>query len=267
MRILLTNNHLVELYGSETWIMTMVAELAKEHEVGVYTKHKGYVSSLLADYIDDNPQDYDLAIINHNSCVNVDAKYKIFTSHGTVPELEIPPAGMNYYVAVNENVSKKYKIPHIIKNPINTELFKPTSTIRATPDRVMVIGNAKVPVPHIKPTRTDYNTFNLINDADVVIAIGRGALEAMSCGRCVITWDNKIGWGEIGDGYLDDLSKLTGNVAGEYLLRRIDWNVEFSKYQQEHGERNRQYILENHDVRKIVQEYLTIWKTHTKRDI
>lgn len=262
MKILLTNNHLERLGGSETWVYTMAQELKRRgHQVGVYTKVKGFVSDLLKDLLDDEPKDYDLALINHNSCIGVDAKYKIFTSHGTVPELERPVEGADYYVAVNENVAEKYNLKTIIKNPIDTELFKPTSEIKDKPETILAITDVKVELPNvIYPNRYSMNMPEMINRADLVISMGRGALEAMSCGRNVITWDKRPYWEARGDGYLDDFSKLKGNVAGQYARTDINLEEEIKKYNKEQGKLNREYILENHDVRKIVDKYLEIYE-------
>jgi len=262
MKILLTNNHLARLGGSETWVYTMAQELKRRgHEVGVFTHEKGIVSDMLADMIDDNPQGYDLALINHNTCLFVDAKFKIFTSHGTVPELERPVEGADVYVAVNENVAEKYRLKHIIKNPIDTELFKPTSEIHDKPELILDITEdpLTLSIPTIRLNRHEYNSFEAINKADLVISLGRGALEAMSCGRNVITWDNRPYWEARGDGYLDDFSKLKGNVAGEYARLDINLEEEIKKYSKEQGQKNREYILEHHDVRKIVDQYLNLY--------
>jgi glycosyltransferase involved in cell wall biosynthesis len=263
-KILITNNHLANMGGTETWVMTMVKELAKEHQVGVFTQVKGYVSDLLKEYIDDKPRDYDLALINHNTCQDVQAKFKIFTTHGTVPELEKPPTGMDYYVAVSENTSKHHNVPHIIKNPIDTEKFRPIKPIGFHAQSVLTIADKDIGIKGIRPSRHKDNMPELINQSDLVVSMGRGVLEAMSCGRPVIVWDDRPYWGARGDGYLDDLDKLTGNVAGEYNLKKIDWQAELAKYRPEHGQRNRKYILDNHDVRKIAKEYLEIWQTNIK---
>ena len=260
MKILLTNNHLSRLGGSETWTYTMAKELERlGHQVGVFTHNKGYVSDLLP--IDDTPRGYDLALINHNTCIGVDAKFKIFTSHGTVPELERPVEGANVYVAVSENVAEKYNLKHIIKNPIDTELFKPTNEIKEKPETILSITDVNVELPYkiITPSRFEMNMPELINQSDLVISMGRGALEAMSCGRNVITWDNRPYWEARGDGYLDDFSKLKGNVAGEYARTDIDLKEEIAKYSKGQGMKNREYILKNHDVKKIVKQYLNLY--------
>lgn len=255
MRILFTNNHLSRFGGSETWTLTMAREAIKRgYEVGIYTREKGFVSDLLKDYLDDDPQDYDLAIINHSSCANVSARKKIFTSHGFYHRLETPPKGMDKYVAVSENVSKYHNIETIIKNPIDTELFKPTSRINKTPETILSLAENDLPFPTIKPSRGEETMPHLMNKSDLVVTIGRGVLEAMSCARNVIVYDQRLG-GKI-DGYLE--LPITGNVGGAYLKQKIDWETEFKKYKQEHGERNREYILKHHSVENIFNQYLNL---------
>ena len=263
MRILLTNHHLKQLGGTETWVLTLARELAKTHEVGVYTNVKGYVSNLLGDLMDDHPQDYDLALVNHNSCADVArkaAKYTIFTSHGIYPRWEIPAARMDYYVAVNGSVSRKYQIPHIIKNPIDTELFKPASTIGTSPERILALTSVRPPFRTLQLTRNNYNSPQIMNQADVVISLGRGAFEAMSCGRAVIIWDNRDYLpGPSGYGYIDDLSVLDTADTSDRLMPNIDWQQELAKYRQEHGEANRDFILREHAVSLIADQYLNIF--------
>lgn len=257
MRILFTNNHLSRFGGSETWTLTMAREaIRRGFDVGVYTKHKGVVSNLLKDYLDDDPQDYDLAIINHNTCTNVKAKKKIFTCHGLFEPLEVPPPGMDIYVAVSENIQKKFDIPHLIKNGIDTELFKPIKEINDTPENILAITEVPVPFQVIRPTRLEETMPYLMNKADLVITIGRGVLEAMSCGRNVIVYDNRPYLGYRADGYLK--LPIYGNVGGPYLLTELDLKEELKKYNKEDGAKNREYILKHHDIKKTFDQYLNL---------
>jgi O-antigen biosynthesis protein len=260
MRILLTNNHLQQFGGTETWVLTMARELVRQgHEVGIYTHHKGVITDLLAPIctIDDNPQDYDIALINHNTCTNVGAHKKIYTCHSPFESVEAPPAGMDVYVAVSENVQKRYEIETIIKNPIDTALYTPTHHIADTCKEILAITANPIPVPHFTPSRTEETMPELINRADLVVTIGRGVLEAMSCSRNVIVYDTRPHMGFTADGYLD-FANLRGNVGGRYHLKEMDWATELAKYNPEHGYRNREYILEHHDVKKIVEQYLNL---------
>lgn len=255
MRILITNNHLERMGGTETWVLTMARYLAKEHTIGVYTRHKGYVSDLLAPYIDDDPKGYDLALINHNSCINVGAKYKIFTSHGMWNDIEKPAPGCDEYVAVSENVAEYHNLKRIIKNPIDTARFAPNKPINKTPENILAITHCEVPFGVIRPSRLEDDMDKRINAVDLVITRGRGVLEAMSCARNVIVWDERpflMG----GDGYKSNPG-ITGNVGGEYKYQTINWNEELAKYNHADGARNRKYIKEHHDVTKIAKEYIS----------
>ena len=176
-----------------------------------------------------------------------------------MPPEEVPPAGMDVYVAVSENVANKYGIETIIKNPIDTNQFKPTTEIKDTPERVLSITEKPIPVQHITPTRYAETMPELMNRVDLVVTIGRGVLEAMSCGRNVIIYDHRTNLGYTANGYLEDIpSTLTGNVGGSYTLENMDFDTEVAKYKKEHGKRNRAYILENHAVEKIVEHYLNL---------
>ncbi len=262
MKILLTNNHLDQLGGTETWVITMAKYLQKiGHDVGVYIKRNEKVLDIINDIRDDNPKGYDLALINHNACINVDAKFKIQTSHGTVPEMEKPSPDCDVNVAINNYVANHHNIDTIIRNPIDTRLFRPKSNIGIKPERKLAITHVSPPIEVIRATRKDYNVSELINNSDLVVSIGRGMLEAMSCGRNVIVWDNRSYRGECGLGYLSNPedSWTFANKHYDNTKIKINWEEELNKYNPEDGARNRQYILDNHSVENIAQQYLDIY--------
>jgi hypothetical protein len=260
MKILLTNNHLARFGGTEVWVLTMARELVRQgHDVGIYTHHKGVITDLLAPIctIDDNPKDYELALINHNTCINVDAKKKIYTCHSLFEKVEQPPIGADIYVAVSENIQDKFAIKTIIKNPVDTILFSPKNSIGEFPENILAVTATPLPVPHKTAQRDKETMPKLMQDADLVVTIGRGVLEAMSCARNVIVYDKRPNMRFTADGYLE-LKNLRGNVGGRYHLKKMDWSKELSKYRQEDGERNREYIIKHHDVKNIVEQYLNL---------
>lgn len=262
MKVLLTNNHLIQFGGTEQWVLTMARELKRRgHTVGIYTHHRGVVSDILKNFCKLERRwsmdMYDLALINHSTCIDVKAKRKIFTSHSPFIDIERPPVGADEYVAVSENIANVHCIPHIIKNPVDTELYKPTRPIAPLPRSILAITERKIPLPHFTPTRQKETMPELMNKADLVVTIGRGVLEAMSCARNVIVWDNRSTMGPTADGYLD-FKYLHGNVGGQYHLKDIDWQAELAKYDPRDGEKNREYILKHHDVKKIVDQYLAL---------
>lgn len=270
MKILITNNHLERLGGSETWVMTMAKELSKKHEVKVYTRIPGYVSELLSEFMTAEKTGYDLALVNHNTCLPVDAKKIVFTSHGIYPPEEVPVSeSAHHYVGVSEEICKKYQLDNLIRNPIDTTLFKPTSVPGKVPKRALAIVDdqalrkikdacAQLGIEVVTPTRYSFETPKLMNEVDLVFSIGRGALEAMSCGRPVILYDER-GYTKGSDGYFSDENVRTCNYSGRYFNRHFevsDLKEEILKYNSTDGKRNRQYILDNHDVKKIAKQYL-----------
>lgn len=271
MRILLTNHHLSQLAGTETWVMTMARHMQRlGHDVGVYSPRKGYVAGLLGDLMDDHPSDYDLALVNHTTTAEVAARaarVTIQTCHGTVPEVEQPAPGMTAHVAVNNATARHHGLDLVIRNPIDTERFAPTSTVRSEPSRFLMVGNTRPPFPTKQPRRTLDNMPELCNWADCVISLGRGALEAMSCARPVITWDYKRGWQPRGDGYVtapEILADPEAFTAGPYRRTSLEWDDEVANYRPEHGEANRAYIIAHHDVARIAEEYLNLWDSLTR---
>jgi hypothetical protein len=149
----------------------------------------------------------------------------IFSAHGLLPHVEEPPANIPFaeYLAINERVrdfivaagAPLDKIT-IVRNMVDREEFYPRTPIRETQPRVLFISNHKkwknygrlfracrtlgYPFKAIgAPYGRSRTVADEINNADIVVSWGRGILEGMSCGRCVMSYDKLRG-----DGYLDD---------------------------------------------------------------
>lgn len=275
LRILITNNHLVRMGGTETWVLTMVKELARDHELFVFTHQKGVVSDLLKPYLTDNPPICDLALINHRSCMHLEAHVKVFTSHGAFHELEQPIEGADFYVAVSEEIARKYGIGRIIRNPIDTKALLPTTPIAAQPRKALaIVSDSAFPVIReacsrlgievVRPTREKFSIPELANQVDLVFSLGRGALEAMSCGRPVIIFDDRD-YTQGADGYLNDFSVRECNYSGRYFGRKFDVDglvEEILKFDPADGAANRDYVVKHHDVVRIADSYLALHAHH-----
>jgi glycosyltransferase involved in cell wall biosynthesis len=141
----------------------------------------------------------------------------IFMSHGVLPELEQVPSidlGIGKFVAVSEEVRENLinrggieegKI-EIVRNFVDMERFFSKKVINPSPKNLLVISNHYVEevrnviegacsdldivVSHIGlPDNPVMNVESYINDADIVVTLGRGSLEAMACERNVIVFD------------------------------------------------------------------------------
>lgn len=219
----------------------------------------------------------------------------VFLKHGVLPWQETPPSFLKnilYYVAVSEEVKENLiqtgineKQIKIIRNPIDIQRFKPTSPINKQLKNVLVISNNYSPLvkPSVKSVilevckklnlkprflgrpyeKTAWKTEKYINKSDLVISLGRGALESMSCGRAVIVYDL---WG--GDGIItkENFKQIQkNNFSGRRFKKQYtpqDLIKEIKKYDPKMAEINRSLILENFDVQNIAKEFVDLYKRY-----
>jgi hypothetical protein len=285
-KILVATNHLDRLGGSETFTYTMVKELQRlGHDVDVFTFTKDKVGVQAKLDVVEKPKDkYDYIFINHNTCLmalqNIGG-YKILTSHGKFPQIEQPEVGADKYVSISNEVKAHLKSlgfdSELILNGIDCERFKPKSKLKKTPKKVLSICQGEVANKNIekackdleikfeKLDKTVWNVEDKINEADIVFSLGRGAYEAMACGRDVIIFDSRpyMGFamadGRVTKSSIDEIIK--NNCSGRRYEK--EWGVEDIKrtikyYNPKNGEFNRQYALKNLNIRNQVDKYLNL---------
>jgi len=207
MRILLMNNHLVEAGGTETWMLTMARELVRrKHEVTAFTFYVGKFAERMPCSVVSGVRanDYDLAIVNHQTCWKVarqlNAK-RIFTSHSAyLDELEGYPDDAETVVCVSDEIRQKRGRGVVIHNGIDLTAYRPVYRINSRPERILYLGKSQASpafdvirqsfrdhtLTSIDPAR---DTAEQINENDVVIGYGRSALEGIACGRAVLSAD------------------------------------------------------------------------------
>ncbi len=275
MKILLTNYSLQYRAGSETWTMTMFNKLSKEYDVDVYVSKAGI--NALINASSDSKKHYDLALVNHNSCLheisgwNIDKR--VFTSHGIIPKLEQPISGADIYVSVSEEVQSnlvdKGFESVIIRNPIDTDYFI-GSPGNDELKSILFLNNHALKIDCRKMIRSacsgydfkilsgwETNVKENILWADLVISSGRGCYEALSCGKNVMIV-NQFGCdGMVTEDNILELRK--NNCSGRRY--NYNWTVrdivnEFEKYNS--GRNMREYIVENNNVGIIAGEYLSL---------
>jgi hypothetical protein len=110
-----------------------------------------------------------------------------------------------------------------------------------------------------------WNVEDKINAADIVITLGRGAYEAMACGRAVIIYDSRpYSPFKTADGIVtrSNAKKLaTHNFSGR--TNKLNWLVgeikrEIKKYKPTMGEDNRKIALASFNVKKQVEKYINL---------
>jgi len=284
LKILITNVALKGCYGTETWTYAMAKELSKQHDVTVLSPYTGKMALKILKFckvinsIDSTA--YDLAIINHVDCWHMvpDNIFKIFTSHSKIYSIERPPGEAKYVVGTNEYIHQ-----NVIRNGIDCERFKPTKINKELKNILYLSNPAYAKGRKIMEEACrgynlitlDEETFdieNLINQADLVVSLGRGTLEAMACGKNVIYGDFRKDWMDnFKGGGLVTPDNYNDFKIGEWHKDRKDMTVqdlqnEFKKYNYKFGEFNREMILQDFNIVKTTKQYINIW-TNSKKYI
>lgn len=296
MNILVTVNSLSNFGGSESFTFTMVEELIRrKHKVDVVVSDnvKGVFYHKIKSMgvrISQTPikKKYDIVLGSHNNVIEKVKHLKcpiIQTSHGKIINLEQPTPVADYYVSISDEV-KQYLTQNgyestIIYNGINLERFKPNKPINKSLKNVLSLSQSFLLNNTLKSICNRLNVnfryrdkfenpiFNIeddINEADLVISLGRGAYEAMACGRPVLVLDDRIyvRQGIIGDGIItpDNIENIMKfNCSGRFTNTVYSYQKilnEIKKYDYTTGDFLRDFAERELDIKKQVDKYLNL---------
>jgi len=294
LSILVATNHLKSLGGSETFTYTLANELRRQgYEPDIFTFHEGLISEkLMVEGFSFQTKDkYDLILANHITCVNLlhTKGFTIQTCHSTKIPMEQPSRNADQLVAISEEIKghirNKYKREStVILNGIDCERFKPVNPINDKLTKVLSLSHSEELNQKLKTLFNDrgiefatinkyvdpvWNIEDYINDADMVIGLGRSAYEAMACGRPVLILDQRKYQGVMGDGLFDPGSdSIINNCSGRmYKINDIDNLVDdsISGYEKESlkiGNLLREFALDNLNIELQVKKYLEIYESN-----
>jgi glycosyltransferase involved in cell wall biosynthesis len=261
--------------------------------INVFTLHIGQGGA--SDYINDvhvsiPKKDYDLAIVNHNTCMvelekaknsgYTKVEHTRFMCHGIYPRLEQPIGYADSYGAVTPEIQDHLKFKgiksHVYINPIDLREFRPIRKLPEKPEKLFVMCQNAVAqlnvskmgfeddsIPPIRSQRKRlyHPRYNL---ADGVVGLGRSAFEGLACGRPVMVYDARDYNANGGyDGVItqDNIAQLlynncSGRAKGQpfnHIIARdefLDSYVADTEYYRSIAE---QYF----DGRKIVQDLIS----------
>ena len=104
---------------------------------------------------------------------------------------------------------------------------------------------------------------DVINQADLVVGLGRSAYDAMACGRCALVYDFREYMNEfLGDGMLtpENFGKaMLHNCSGRASRLKYDeqsFIAEMQKYSPQLAAWSREYALAHMNIRRAVPAYI-----------
>ncbi|MCY1720174.1 hypothetical protein OU798_07460 [Prolixibacteraceae bacterium Z1-6] len=297
MKLLITNHWLKKLGGSETFTYTLV-KAAKEFgfDVDLFTNHAGIVSERIEKDFGVKQQlsdSYDLILANHNSTIKhcVNRGPIIQTCHGIFPQLEQPSEWAQAHVAISEEVKNHlvnllgFNRPiKVILNAVDTNRFKDRTVLAPRIRSVLSLSHSDVLNKQLHAIFTrkgiQFKTLNKYKNPvwevqkeiwqnDLVVSLGRGAYEALACGRPVLVIDHRpyikktLADGMVTPQNIDEYVKC--NFSGRYRNHQPALPQFITRELELYNDNNqiyyRQWAVENVNYITNFQKYIDLWKT------
>jgi len=286
MKILCLHRELLQPGGSETFFKAITDELIRlEHEVFIFTLKKGtYAGHFHKDcnFIDlqspNVPPVFDFAVSMHRPMAEYVKRlncFKTMICNGIIP-IELAVSGFDRYVSVSNEVQwaneKLGFKSDVLYNAIDLAKFEPIKPVNEKLTTVLMISNhfpgvvrtvadacfgAGLFFKHIGFTHWTGFVERDINNADLVVSLGRGVYESMACGRNVIVYDYRGGDGFLTpESYRNFVTHNCSGRVGTYQYRPDQLHNLFNLYDPKLGPKLRELACLNHDIRFFVQELL-----------
>lgn len=291
LRILVATYSLDIVGGTETFTFTFIEELLnyKHFEVEYFTTVRGAIAKKIEDQLGISylsKKVYDVIFFNHNQVLETlkfNLKVRgvfIQTCHGIYPELEQPHYRADGYVSISQEIQNHLALRGysslLLLNMINLSRFKSDKVLNDVPKSLLSLCHSEEANSFLKEVSHElgivyreafkyknavWNIERVINQSDIVIGLGRSALEAVSCGRPVIIYDRRRYFDAYGDGYLaDNLGlSLQNNCSGRYskkVLSKQELITEIKKYDKGDAQKLRAFAIKKLDAKNNVLEYL-----------
>lgn len=284
--------------GAELYTYDLVKELNNRDniEVEFFAVHPGELANKIQTELDVpfmEQDSYDLILATHNSAVEALYQYgpTVQICHGAILELEHPSPFADFHVGITDEVcqslTEKGYPNELVLNGIDLEKKKiiiPPNEELQTVLSLCQSENANelldkactemgLEFKHFNKHKNPvFNIEKEINNADMVVGIGRSIYDAMACGRPCLVFDCRGYNGNKGDGYLHpDLFDrfITTNCSGRYSdqsFTKDDLLKELEKYNAEDGERLREIAEEKLNVKDTAIQLVQIdqninWRT------
>lgn len=203
------------------------------------------------------------------------------TCHSAYTDLELPIQGAHALVAVSEEIQahmekRGYSMP-VMLNGIDLERYRPINPLGETPKVLSICQGDDAALAracgilgwefHSVPKEVDgriWHIEDLINQADIVVGIGRSLYDAMACGRVCISWDNRrlnpySGCGYVTKDNWHEFARTNFTGRGFPKMESVrDLLRELRKYSPDDGKDMRRMAEQELDMAKHAREYLRL---------
>jgi hypothetical protein len=293
VRFVLANRLLDRAGGTEVHLLTLAEQLQRlGHEVclyspelGPFTDHVRRRGVDVAAELRDLPGACDVvlsqdALVVYDLAERYPSAFHAFRVCGDVFDFQFPPQ-LEGIVDLIVVLSDRYerlaracavKAPVLrLRVPIDSDRLSAVAPIRPRPRRAVLLGNYLerdeliseawgrhgVEVSRVGGSSQRFDLSAALADADIVVAKGRAALDAMACGRAVYVFD-VFG----GDGWVTTASYAAleaDNFAGGATPRVIgvaELARDLADYDPRMGITNRDLIVQHHDARDHAIEFV-----------
>jgi hypothetical protein len=300
MNLLLAILHLNTPNGAASYVVTVASYLQRlGHEVTVYTTDAGTVAATArAQGLRVVDEEYHLpasldglltndTVIAYQMAARYPTTPHVYVAHGAEMDIALPPqmqGAISAVTVMNERVRRHIQAMSLdvrtirLSQPIDVERFTARSPAPAHPRRALLLGNY-LRGPKLKLVTDACERAGLewiqvgrdngaradpeiaIADADIVIAYGRSALEAMASGRAAFVMDQYAG-----DGWVTaerharlEADGFRGTAfPGVFDGHRIEEALR--GYHADMGPVNRDLVLQHHNPYAHADELATLFK-------
>ncbi|HEX8743323.1 MAG TPA: hypothetical protein VF712_09320 [Thermoleophilaceae bacterium] len=299
MELVLANQSLSDPGGTETYLLTVAEEMLKlGHAVTLHAGEGGAMSELaerrglevaLAER--DLPSRPD-AILTQDGAMpyaladlypGVPQVFRAASGHWEIGDPPQLPGIVGTVVVLNDRLAEHVRRlgtpPRRVvrlRQPVDTVRYRPAGPLPERPRRVLSLGNYlaaarhralaqaldELGLEHVAVGRSgvvDPEPLAALASAEIVLAKGRAALDAMACGRAVYVYDTfgTDGW-VTPESYPALEADGFAGAATDRVVDPAQLAGELAGYRPEMGAWNREVVLQRHVARNHVHELLGV---------
>ncbi len=285
MRIVLAEDSLAWLGGTQTYTLTVAEQLQRlAHDVLITTREQGVASELAAERglrvltLDELPDEPAVALTQDAEIAYELARRRpqwpqVIVVHSDIFDIHLPPAvpQLRAAIALYDRVERRLRAMDLgcpavrLGQPVDVERFKPSAPLRERDPVVLLLGNyvqgerlalieagcahAGLQLRHVgvhgEGASRDPET--VINEADIVIGKARVIFEALACGRAAYVYDHNGGEGWV---TAENVARLAAdNFGGQsepIVVDRDRLAADLAAYDPAFGLAGRDHVVAHH---------------------